>query len=61
MQGETATKKPLFLREPQVKLCVQNCKAPEGGVDKRSRICSKSQGKQVRLAAENRGEKTQNR
>ena len=34
MQAETATKKPLFLREPQVKLCVQNCEAPEGGLTK---------------------------
>ena len=61
MRSETAAKKPLFLRSPQVKLCVKNCEAPEGGVDKSSRICTKSQGKQIRLAAENRGEKAQNR
>jgi hypothetical protein len=61
MQAETAAKNPLFLRSPQVKLCVQNWEAPEGGVDKSSRICSKSHGKQIRLAAENRDEKAQNR
>ena len=61
MQAETAAKNPLFLRERPVKLYVKNCEAPEAGVDKSSRICSKSQGKQIRLAAENRGEKAQNR
>jgi hypothetical protein len=61
MQAEIVAKKPLSLRSPQLKLYVKNCEAPEGGVDKSSRICSKSQGKQIRLAAENRGEKAQNR
>ena len=61
MQAETVVKNPLFLRERQVKLYVKNWEAPEGGVDKSSRICTKSQGKQVRLVAEKRGEKAQNR
>ncbi|MEG4035471.1 hypothetical protein QUA03_16740 [Microcoleus sp. S36b_A4] len=57
MQAETAAKKPLFLRSPQVKLCVKNWEAPEGGVDKSSRMWCKSLGKQIRLAAEKRGRK----
>ena len=61
MQAETVAKNPLFLRARQVKLYVKNCEAPEVGVDKSSRMCSKSQGKQIRLAAKKRGEKAQKR